>query len=323
MSAQKQDYDYESILSLAAPAAAADMRAARVPPPKSRSLSANPTRTAPPIAATPTPANAAADATNNDAVVSSEDFCASVTAHLDACGLSGVHVSMNRGLLTLTGTVASQYEKSLAIDYVRRYAKVSGVSDQLRVASQNKRENVFERAAGLGIDFGQACIDWFSATPRSARYLIAACLVVAVASWWRPASGDPHIAVYPVSGNVLVDGEVPAGAQIVLHPQGHTLPEGIAATATVHEDGSFSVSIYGDEPGVPPGDYVATVHWFRSLGSESQGKRGVADFVAMTTGSQHSAPVVPTIYTSPNSSPLRVTVREDQNELGPIVITRQ
>ncbi len=320
MSAQKQDYDYESILSMAAPASAADVRAARVPPPKSRSLAA-PDRRSVSLTA-PSPVAPATDK-KNEAAASPDNFCDRLTAHLDACGLSRVQVSMQGGLLTLSGTVASQYEKSLAIDYVRRYAKVSGVSDQLRVASQQKQEGALTRAAGLGIDFGQACIDWFTAVPRSARFVIAGCLALAIIAWLRPAASEPHIAVYPVSGKVLVDGEVPTGAQIVLHPQGHTLPEGIAATATVHEDGSFSVSIYGDEPGVPPGEYVATVHWFRNLGTESQGKRGIADLLAMQNVGSQSAPVVPSIYTSPNSSPLRVTVREDQNEITPIVISRR
>lgn len=319
MSAESQHYDFDSILDAAEPASESDLRVRRAEPRQS-SRTQSVVHTRPAVVSTQPKASAGPQ----DRPDRSDDYCARVTAHLDACGFSRVRISMDKGLLAISGVVASQYEKALAIDYVRRFARVSAVSDQLRVDSQQRPERALERVVGFGCGIGQTCIDSFSATPRFARYVIAACLVVVIASWWRPAAGDRHIPVYPVSGKLLVDGEVPTGAQIVLHPQGHTLPEGIAATATVKEDGSFSVSIYGTEPGVPPGEYVATVHWFQHLGSESQGKRGPADlFVSMHSDRVRSEPAVPPIYSSPSSSPLRLTVREDLNEITPIVISRR
>lgn len=115
------------------------------------------------------------------------------------------------------------------------------------------------------------------------------------------------VPVVPVTGKVTVRGEIPVGAQVVLHAKGHTLPEGVSPVGRVGEDGTFTVSIYGAGEGVPAGDYVATVEWFK--------------VVKTRDGETYSGPnVVPPKYSNPATSPLLVTVKREPADLEPIVI---
>jgi len=120
---------------------------------------------------------------------------------------------------------------------------------------------------------------------------------------------EPRVAIATVSGKVLFNGNAPAGAQVLLHPQGHALPAGLAAAATVQEDGSFQPRIYGDEPGVPPSNYVVTLQWFRVVEGEGGAGRGPN--------------VLPKEYANVDTSPVKVTVKDDGlNEIAPIEIRK-
>lgn len=120
---------------------------------------------------------------------------------------------------------------------------------------------------------------------------------------------EPRVAIAQVSGKVLFNGQPPTGAQVLLHPQGHALPAGVAAAATVQDDGSFQPRIYGDEPGVPPGNYVVTLQWFKIVEGEGGAGRGPN--------------VLPREYARSETSPLKVTVKDDgPTAIGPIEIRK-
>jgi hypothetical protein len=136
---------------------------------------------------------------------------------------------------------------------------------------------------------------------------LTGALVVAVPGCSRDE--EPRVVTAPVSGKVLFNGQPPAGAQVLLHPQGHALPAGVAAAATVQSDGTFQPRIYGDEPGVPPGNYVVTLQWFKVVAGEGGAGRGPN--------------VLPREYGEPDRSPIKVTVKGDGlNEIGPIEIRK-
>lgn len=117
---------------------------------------------------------------------------------------------------------------------------------------------------------------------------------------------EVKVPVVPVTGTIKVGKEIPVGAQIILHAKGHTLPAGVSPSGRVAEDGTFKVSIYSAGEGVPAGDYVATVQWYKIV------KEG---------GGTISGPnVIPEKYGNPSTSPLLVTVKNEPTELAPILI---
>ena len=107
----------------------------------------------------------------------------------------------------------------------------------------------------------------------------------------------------PVSGKVLVGGQPAAGAQVVLHPVVRSADQAFSAIGKVQEDGTFRISAFGKDDGAPPGDYVATVQWFK---------------VVATDGGAGPGPnVIPVDYSDPVRSPLKVTIQDGPTELEP------
>ena len=117
--------------------------------------------------------------------------------------------------------------------------------------------------------------------------------------------GEKRVRVVPVTGKVSFQGQSPAGAQVVLHPvSATTVPANFAATATVNGDGTFQIAGYENGDEAPPGDYVATVQWFKIV--ESEGGRGPN--------------VLPPKYASKDSSPIKITVGSGPTAVPPIEI---
>jgi hypothetical protein len=117
---------------------------------------------------------------------------------------------------------------------------------------------------------------------------------------------EPRVPVVSVTGKISFQGQVPAGAQVVLHPVVKSEESNVAPFATVKDDGTFAISAYDHGDGAPPGEYVATVEWFRLVATEGGGGRGPN--------------VLPAAYASPATSPIRVTVKSEATELPPIEI---
>lgn len=134
--------------------------------------------------------------------------------------------------------------------------------------------------------------------PASRRWVIglaSAVLVVGLAYSVVTFRG-PRLpaAVHPVSASVTVGRAVPVGARVVLHPRSAPLPGDAMPQGTVGEDGTVTFVTYPPLPGVPAGDYVATLQWFR-VGADGS----------------VSGNVVPARYASVASSPLTIKVTGD------------
>ena len=138
--------------------------------------------------------------------------------------------------------------------------------------------------------------------------LMAFALMVAGCS----GNGD-RVAVYPVKGTLMINGEAPEGALIVLHPVQAPAAVGEPASvevptpsARVKKDGSFQVTTYEAEDGAPKGQYVAAIQWNKLV------KRG---------GDYAPGPnAAPKAYGSRDTSPWKITVDESATELQPIAI---
>jgi hypothetical protein len=147
----------------------------------------------------------------------------------------------------------------------------------------------------------------FSRAAWSAKSLIGASAVVAILSLVGCGPSDVRVPVVPVSGKISFQGQSPAGAQIVLHPVSKVEGQSVAPSASVKDDGSFQISAYDQADGAPPGDYVATVQWFKVVADEG--------------GSGRGPNVLPAKYASPETSPVKITVNSEATEVPPIEIT--
>lgn len=142
---------------------------------------------------------------------------------------------------------------------------------------------------------------------RSRRFAVPAGLV-GLSTLLASCSDDGHVDVYPVSGTVKFGADVPAGAQITLHPVNAAVPENLVAMGTVGADGSFRIGTYDAADGAPVGEYKATIQWFKVVKSEGGVGRGPN--------------VLPKKYADPKTSPVLVKVADAPTDLGSITITR-
>jgi hypothetical protein len=117
---------------------------------------------------------------------------------------------------------------------------------------------------------------------------------------------EKWVDVFPVSGTLKVDGQAPAGARLVLNSVNPLPAEAVVPTGSVKADGSFVISSYQAGDGAPPGEYVVTVQWFKY--DKELGGAGPN--------------VLPEIYSSAKTSPIKVTVNGGgPTTLEPINIT--
>lgn len=112
--------------------------------------------------------------------------------------------------------------------------------------------------------------------------------------------------VFRVTGTLLVEGRVAAGAVVKLHRLDAkqwvvTTPSGI-----VDDQGQFQIHSIGNRHGAPAGEYIVTVEWT----PEQVGIDG------LETGPN----LLPRRYAAADTSPLRATVEPGVNELATIDI---
>lgn len=116
--------------------------------------------------------------------------------------------------------------------------------------------------------------------------------------------GEKRIHTVPVSGKVTYRGQPAAGAQVVLHPASVDPQRKFSATGRVQDDGTFKIGVNAAADGAPPGDYVATVQWFKLIQTDG--------------GTGQGPNVLPAKYGSPETSTLKVKVNEEPTELPPL-----
>jgi len=108
----------------------------------------------------------------------------------------------------------------------------------------------------------------------------------------------------PVSGKVLVNGKAVEGVSLSFHTVGATPENSIPSIARSRADGTFAVSSFLPNDGMPPGEYVVTVAW-----PERYEKIGEQEF---PVGDRLNG-----AYAMKEKTPLRVTIREGDTQLDP------
>jgi len=109
--------------------------------------------------------------------------------------------------------------------------------------------------------------------------------------------GGSSAEIYPVRGEVYLNGQPAAGALVHFHPVDGELCS--PAFATVNEDGSFELSTYGKNDGAEPGDYIVTLNWRDEQKVDDEFVTGPDRFKER--------------YSKPKVSELKVTVIEGEN----------
>ncbi len=74
------------------------------------------------------------------------------------------------------------------------------------------------------------------------------------------SDGD-HVKVYPVSGNVYVNGQPAAGAKVECYAVNDPTLLPLRPHAITGKDGSFKLTTYKTGDGAPAGTYALTVKW--------------------------------------------------------------
>jgi hypothetical protein len=147
-----------------------------------------------------------------------------------------------------------------------------------------------------------------SARPLLLRPAIVLC-VLAVAA--LSGCSDGRLKIYPVTGQVLYNGQPLKSVDIALHPVDPKNNVGYPPHATTDADGTFALTTYLKGDGAPAGDYrVAVAFAVESIEDGSdQTKRLAAQ--------------VPVKYHRAETSGISVVVRPEPNTLDPIRLEGQ
>ena len=112
--------------------------------------------------------------------------------------------------------------------------------------------------------------------------------------------------VYPVRGQVFVQGKPATGALVLFHPVNDPDTQTPRPHGQVDQDGAFVLSTYEARDGAPAGDYVVTIDWRQAIPGRSGG----------------GPSLLPPVYGTSKQSPLRATVKAESNNLTPFQITQ-
>lgn len=128
---------------------------------------------------------------------------------------------------------------------------------------------------------------------------------------WSFAGGPSRpVAVHPVKGKVIIDGEPLANASIVLHRVGDSkVPANLHPRARAAENGTFELETFERADGAPNGEFVAVVLLNQAI--EVDGEK------------QAGPNVLPAVYSRPDTSPLKLKITAATKELQPLELTRK
>lgn len=118
--------------------------------------------------------------------------------------------------------------------------------------------------------------------------------------------GD-RVLLYPVEGRVEVDGEAAEGIKVTLHPADRVGDiDALRPRGTTGPDGSFTLGTYEAGDGAPAGHYLVTLFWPDAPPGPSppDDRLGGA-------------------YANPETSDLRVTIRDEPTRLEPFRVAER
>ena len=216
-----------------------------------------------------------------------------------------IGVDVRRGIITVRGDVASTGERLLLLHLLRKIPGVEQVNDGLSLTSA--RPVAASRTSRKGTSFSWPRFwNWMPETDF--KWSVATVLLVgAIAFWFWPVGPARPVAVHPVKGKAVMEGQPMAGAHLVLYPGPDSkIPVGITSRGTVATDGTFELSTFDPKDGAPSGEFIVTVVWSKPV---------------VVDGETQSGPsLISAVYSKPDSSPLRIKITANAKELVPIEV---
>jgi hypothetical protein len=136
--------------------------------------------------------------------------------------------------------------------------------------------------------------------PKTCPVLMWVCCIAAM---FCSACGIGHKPVYPVRGEVRVNGQIPVHAQVAFFPVNDTADDAVHPAGRVDDQGRFTLTSYAKGDGAPEGEYRVTVAWFLASGRPND----------------DSPPLnyLPASYARPDSTPLHAVVSKGGVQLQP------
>lgn len=252
------------------------------------------------------------------------DILARVRESLDSRnipGFSRLELFNNGRVVIVRGSLASEGERLLAIRAVQQTQGVIRVDDMLTVTGVQMPRPIAQtppRSALARVTSRKKRSDgpgMFATLLENIKgeYRNQAIAGVVAATllgfWFYPRGPVRPVAVHPVKGRVVLDGQPLANAAIVLHRVGNSkLPANLHPRGKAMEDGSFMLETFDPKDGAPDGDFVATV--FLVEETEVDGER------------QTGPNILPAVYSKPETSPLKLKITSSTKELAPLELTK-
>jgi len=138
---------------------------------------------------------------------------------------------------------------------------------------------------------------------RSARTTwFLAAIATALAGCGKPQ--EPWEKVYPATGVVTYRGQPLSGAVVTLISEDADFPNSVRPTAVTGDDGGFEVGTYSAADGAPAGEYKVLVLHYPVQGPAENPHAGPND--------------LPPIYAKAETTTLKISVAEEENELPPL-----
>jgi hypothetical protein len=138
---------------------------------------------------------------------------------------------------------------------------------------------------------------------RLSRPAIALAMILCLSA----CGGSDRRQVYPVRGQVLVDGKGAADALVFLHAVDDADPRVVRPFAQADKEGKFAISTYVSGDGAPPGDYLVTIEWRELSGLFKQDVGGPDRLKGA--------------YADAKKAPFQITVTARDNDLPPFEIS--
>ena len=117
--------------------------------------------------------------------------------------------------------------------------------------------------------------DCLHANDSSLQLCVRCAVLVALltAGCGKPSVAG-RVAVVPVTGKVLFQGQPTPGALVAFHPLQGAQSTAPPAQATVRQDGTFVLTTYTANDGVPAGEYKVTVEWRKLIDDNGDTRPG-------------------------------------------------
>lgn len=231
-------------------------------------------------------------------------------------GLNGIELDVQGGVVRAQGSLSSEGERLLAIRILEQAEGVVRVQESLFVAQAARpvvaavrpTPVVTRRSHSEGPGAMSRLLEAVQGEYRN--HAIAAVVATLVLGFWFYPRGPVRpVAVHPVQGKVILDGQPLANAAIVLHRVGDPkFPKNLHPRGKATGDGTFRLETFDPADGAPEGEFVATV--FLTEEVEVDGEK------------QAGPNVLPTVYSRPETSPLKLKITSATKELQPLELTK-